>query len=100
MLGMKVAYRSIPFFWTKQYNVSLRYVGNARNWHDIIVDSDLSSKSFIAYYLRDGKVLAAAGVNRDTEMAVIEELMRKNKLPKVDDLPMAKEKMASLARGQ
>lgn len=68
--GERAAYDSIPFFWTQQFDVTLRYAGHVREWDEIVVDGDVGSHDFIARYMRDGRVAAAAGVGRDR--AVIE----------------------------
>ncbi|MGE5446258.1 MAG: FAD-dependent oxidoreductase, partial [Ignavibacteriales bacterium] len=81
MAGKKTVYNSVPFFWTTQVGLNLRYVGHVKNWDDIIIHGDLSSKEFIAFYVKDNRVLAAAGNKRDKEMAAIEELIHLNKLP-------------------
>ncbi len=81
MLGKKQQYREVPFFWSAQVGLSINYVGHASDWHEIIFKGDVSSKEFIAFYVKDNKVLAAAGNFCDKEMAAIEELMRLNKMP-------------------
>jgi NADPH-dependent 2,4-dienoyl-CoA reductase/sulfur reductase-like enzyme/nitrite reductase/ring-hydroxylating ferredoxin subunit len=86
MLNQAVPFRSVPFFWTGQFDIKLRYVGHATQWDDCVIDGDLDAGEFIAYYLKGDRVLAAAGCNRDAEMAAIEELMRLGKMPKIDDL--------------
>ena len=80
MAGKKTVYNSIPFFWTTQADLNLRYVGHVKNWDDIIIHGDLASKEFIAFFVKNNWVLAAAGNKRDKEIAAIEELMRLNKL--------------------
>jgi apoptosis-inducing factor 3 len=81
MSGNKMEYRSVPFFWTNQVGLYFRYVGHAKRWDDIIVLGDISSKIFTAYYVKDGRVCAAAGNETEKEMAAIEELMRMNRMP-------------------
>lgn len=79
-------YRSIPFFWTVHFGVSLRYVGHATEWDEIIYDGSPEERRFIAFYVKGEQVLAACGVDRDTEMAAIEELMRRRRMPSLVDL--------------
>jgi NADPH-dependent 2,4-dienoyl-CoA reductase/sulfur reductase-like enzyme/nitrite reductase/ring-hydroxylating ferredoxin subunit len=86
MAGHEIPYESVPFFWTMQVGLNFRYVGYVKDWDDLIIDGDLSSKRFIAYYVRNNQVLAVAGNKRDKEMAAIEELMRKGKMPAPDEL--------------
>jgi apoptosis-inducing factor 3 len=86
MLDKKISYSSVPFFWTQLFGVSFCYVGYAKDWDNIIIDGDIAKGDFIAYYSRKNKVLAAAGVNRDKEMAAIEDAIRTNKIPAANKL--------------
>jgi len=86
MAGKKIPYRSVPFFWTTQVGLYFRYVGFAKRWDEIIFHGDVSSKSFTAYYLKDGRVYAAAGTASEKDMAAVEELMRMDRLPTPDEL--------------
>ena len=71
----------VPFFWSGQYDLKLRYVGHAEKWDEIFIDGDLKRQEFLAFYLRDNKVMAVAGIDRDREIAAISELMRLDKMP-------------------
>jgi apoptosis-inducing factor 3 len=86
MAGKKMAYASVPFFWTNQVDLYFRYVGHAKEWDDIIIQGDVVSQDFIAYYVKNDRVIAAAGNNREKEMAAIEELMRLNAMPGPQEL--------------
>lgn len=91
MLGRDVPFTGIPFFWTEQFGVRLNYVGRASSWDEIIFRGDVAAQKFLAFYVKDNRVLAAAGVNRDRELAEVEELIRLGHLPapaqlKTDDV--------------
>ena len=75
MLGQPARYEGVPVFWTIQYMKRLDYVGHASGEDKLVVRGDLEKPKFIAYYLRDGKVAAAAGFDRDRDMAAIIALM-------------------------
>ena len=68
MLGLRKRYQAVPFFWTKQYDVSVRYVGRAARWDEVVVNGDVSGGDFIARYYDKGVHLASAAVGRDREM--------------------------------
>ena len=68
MLGLRKRYQAVPFFWTKQYDVSVRYVGRAAEWDEVVVDGDVSRGNFIARYYDEGAHRASAAVGRDREM--------------------------------
>jgi NADPH-dependent 2,4-dienoyl-CoA reductase/sulfur reductase-like enzyme len=81
MAGKKTANTNVPFFWTRQGDVVIRYVGHVQNWDEIIFDGDVASGSFIAYYIKKNQIYAAAGCRRDNQMAAIHVLMRLGKMP-------------------
>jgi hypothetical protein len=71
-------YDAVPFFWTTQFDATLNYVGHAKDWDELIVDGDIAKKEFLAYYVKDGRIAAVAGMNRDSELAEFQELMRRD----------------------
>lgn len=81
MMGLNIPNRTVPFFWTSQVGLSFNYVGHSSEWQEIIFKGDISSMEFIAFYIKNDKVYAAAGNFKDKEMAAIEELMRLDKMP-------------------
>jgi apoptosis-inducing factor 3 len=86
MAGQQAKYRSVPIFWTMQFQFPLRYVGHAEQWDEIIVRGDLQQQEFIAFYVQGDRVLAAAASQRDTEAAAIVELMRLDRMPSPEEL--------------
>lgn len=78
MLGLRKRYQAVPFFWTQQYEVSLRYVGRAAKWDEVVIDGDVSSRDYIARYFDQGVHRASAAVGRDREM--LEEELRFERL--------------------
>jgi len=81
MLGHDVPFAGVPFFWTRQFNAGLLYVGRVGAWDEIIFSGDVASRVFLAFYVKNNRVLAVAGMNRDREMAAIEQLMHINHMP-------------------
>lgn len=86
MLGRNVAFDAVPFFWTRQFDVGLLYVGHTASWDEIIYRGDVASNDFLAFYVKDNRVLAVAGMNRDPEMAAAEELLRLDHMPTREQL--------------
>jgi len=60
MLGKMVPYGNIPFFWTMHYGKGMQYCGNATSWDSIHIDGDPKSNKFLAYFIKNDKVIAAA----------------------------------------
>ena len=82
MLGNRLLVdRVVPFFWSGQYDLKLRYVGHSEDWDEITIDGDLQQAEFLAYYLKGDRIMAVAGINRDKDIAAISELMRLQKMP-------------------
>jgi len=86
MVGQAVKFMGVPVFWTMQFKFPLRYVGHAEQWDEIIFDGEPQKREFIAFYIKDNQVLAAASSKRDTETAAISELMRLNQMPTAEVL--------------
>ncbi|MBZ0293841.1 MAG: FAD-dependent oxidoreductase [Anaerolineae bacterium] len=80
----------VPFFWTNQWDIQLRYVGHASDWDTTIFRGQPDEKDFIAFYVKDGKMLAAAGCNRDRDMDALELILR-------DRMPLSVEQMRDSA---
>jgi NADPH-dependent 2,4-dienoyl-CoA reductase/sulfur reductase-like enzyme len=98
MAGKDFAYDGVPFFWTRQFDVGLLYVGHGASWTQIIFEGNVSEHDFLAFYVRDDRVLAVAGMNRDREMAALEELLRLDKMPTPDDLRKGQVNIRDLLR--
>lgn len=86
MAGRDSVFDGVPFFWTRQFDVGLLYVGRATSWDRIVYRGDLSTHAFLAFYIKNGRVLAVAGMNRDREMAAAEELLRLGRMPTAEQL--------------
>ena len=76
----------VPFFWSGQYDLKLRYVGHAEEWDEIFIDGNLEQQEFLAFYLQNEQIIAVTGVNRDRDIAAISELMRLQKMPDIAEV--------------
>jgi len=86
MIGLNVTFDAVPFFWTRQFDIGLLYVGHAAGWDEIIYRGEVAAQDFLAFYVKDNHVLAVAGMNRDREMAAAEELLRLERMPTSEQL--------------
>jgi 3-phenylpropionate/trans-cinnamate dioxygenase ferredoxin reductase subunit len=64
MLGDPQPYDYIYSFWSDQYEHKLEYVGYARSWERVALRGSYDSRSFLAFYLTQGVLQAAFGLNR------------------------------------
>jgi len=76
MLGRPVSYDPIPYFYSDQYDVGMEYSGYARQWDEVVFRGDRAGGEFIAFWLRDGRVLAGMNVNVWDVNADVEALIR------------------------
>jgi NADPH-dependent 2,4-dienoyl-CoA reductase/sulfur reductase-like enzyme/nitrite reductase/ring-hydroxylating ferredoxin subunit len=67
ILGLRTPFDDVPFFWTQQYDLSIRYVGHGSGSDAVETEGDLEARDFAVRYLRDGKLRALATVGRDVE---------------------------------
>jgi NADPH-dependent 2,4-dienoyl-CoA reductase/sulfur reductase-like enzyme/nitrite reductase/ring-hydroxylating ferredoxin subunit len=86
MLGRQQELAEIPFFWTEQFDTYLYYVGHVANWDEIIWHGDLAERKFVAFFVKHGQVMAAAGCEYDHGMAYLADLMRSGKMPAADQI--------------
>jgi len=63
MLGQRVSYDRIPYFYSDQYDVGMEYSGYAPQWDEVVFRGDRAGGEFIAFWLRDGRVAAGMNVN-------------------------------------
>ncbi|MBE9060723.1 FAD-dependent oxidoreductase [cf. Phormidesmis sp. LEGE 11477] len=86
MTGQQVMFETVPFFWTGQFDLKLRYVGHSENYDDIVIQGSLEDKSFLAFYVEGEQAMAVSGIGRDRDIAAISELMRLRKMPKAKEI--------------
>ena len=86
MLGQSAQYSVAPYFWTIQYGIRLDYVGHARGDDEIVIRGDIAEREFIAYYIRNGKVVGAAGMNFDKDIAALITLLGRRQNWSVDEV--------------
>jgi 3-phenylpropionate/trans-cinnamate dioxygenase ferredoxin reductase subunit len=63
MLGQAVSYDRIPYFFSDQYDVGMEYSGYATEWDEVVFRGDRQAGEFIAFWLRDDRVVAGMNVN-------------------------------------
>jgi 3-phenylpropionate/trans-cinnamate dioxygenase ferredoxin reductase component len=79
LAGAGERYDRVPYFYSDQFDLSLSYLGHARDWDGLIVrgSRDVREPKFVAWYLRQGVPRAALIVNDwDAEDPVREVIRR------------------------
>ena len=75
ILGRSERFQAIPFFWTQQYDVTIRYVGHAEKWDAIEMSGSLDAKDCAVSYKLGGRTLAVATISRDLDSMQAEATM-------------------------
>lgn len=63
MLGRGEAYSRLPYFFSDQYDVGMEYSGFAGGEDEVVLRGDPSAREFIAFWLKDSRVVAGMNVN-------------------------------------
>jgi NADPH-dependent 2,4-dienoyl-CoA reductase/sulfur reductase-like enzyme/nitrite reductase/ring-hydroxylating ferredoxin subunit len=69
ILGRRERFDAVPFFWTRQYDFSLAYVGHAEPWDEALLHGQLDAdrRDCTITYRRGDRKLAVAFVRRAVE---------------------------------
>ncbi|MFK4222557.1 NAD(P)/FAD-dependent oxidoreductase [Streptomyces sp. NPDC019890] len=78
MLGQEVSYDRIPYFFSDQYDLGLEYSGWAPpgSYDQVVLRGDVGKRQFIAFWLKDRRVLAGMNVNVWDVTDPIQQLIR------------------------
>jgi 3-phenylpropionate/trans-cinnamate dioxygenase ferredoxin reductase subunit len=63
MLGQADPFDRLPYFFSDQYEVGMEYSGFARDWDRVVFRGDPAGREFIAFWIRDERVVAGMNVN-------------------------------------
>ena len=63
MLGQDAAYAKLPYFYSDQYDLGMEYNGYASDWDRVVLRGDVEGREFLAFWLKDGRVLAGMNAN-------------------------------------
>ena len=67
MLGQQEKFDAVPFFWSKHYDLSVRYTGHAEQWDELTVDGSLAEHTGSVVFRRNDQTVAVASVQRDVD---------------------------------
>ena len=63
MLGAEEPYARVPYFFSDQYDVGMEYSGYASADDEVVFRGDPAGREFIAFWLREERVVAGMNVN-------------------------------------
>ena len=78
MLGQREKFDAVPFFWSKHYDLSVRYTGHVEQWDELTVDGPLAERTGNVAFRRSGQTLAVASVKRDVDNLKAEVALEAN----------------------
>ncbi|MGW4195873.1 NAD(P)/FAD-dependent oxidoreductase [Streptomyces sp. NPDC005004] len=78
MLGQDTAYDRLPYFFSDQYDLGMEYSGWAPpgSYDQVVIRGDAGKREFIAFWVREGRVLAGMNVNVWDVTEPIQRLVR------------------------
>ncbi len=86
--GKDKAYNALPWFWSDQYDLKLQIAGLSQGYDHVVIRGDKdTSRSFVAYYLKEEKLIAADCVNRPQEFMLAKRII-------ADSLPVDPDRLA------
>ncbi|MEV5610564.1 FAD-dependent oxidoreductase [Streptomyces sp. NPDC052225] len=88
MLGKDITYDRVPYFFSDQYDLGLEYSGWAPpgSYDQVVLRGDAGKREFIAFWLKDGQVLAGMNVNVWDVTEPIQKLIRSGVRPGAERL--------------
>lgn len=87
LCGKVRAYASLPWFWSDQYDVKLQIAGLSEGHDQVVIRGDSHvGRSFAAFYLQGGRLIAADCVNRPKEFMLSKRLIAASCLVRAEDL--------------
>lgn len=75
LCGRDLPYASIPWFWSEQYDLKLQTVGLLQGYDHVALRGDPAARSFVAFYLKDGRVIAADCISRPQDFVQCRRLV-------------------------
>ncbi|WP_209647719.1 NAD(P)/FAD-dependent oxidoreductase [Kibdelosporangium banguiense] len=79
MLDGDATYDELPYFYTDQYDLGMEYIGDITGYDRVVFRGDVPGREFIAFWLKDNRVLAGMNVNIWDVVDPIKQLIRSGK---------------------
>uniref|UniRef100_A0A3Q0STN6 Apoptosis inducing factor mitochondria associated 5 n=1 Tax=Amphilophus citrinellus TaxID=61819 RepID=A0A3Q0STN6_AMPCI len=80
MLNKTTELNSVPFYWTVLVGKTIRYTGYGEGYTEIIIKGKFEDRKFLALYIKDDEVIAAAGLNFDPAVSAVAERLASGKV--------------------
>ena len=78
MLGQRIPFDAVPFFWSQHHDVTVNYVGHAERWDRIEIEGSLAGADCVVRYRSGERTLAVATIGRDMQSLQAEVLLQRS----------------------
>lgn len=76
LCGKEKPYAALPWFWSDQFDIKLQIAGLNQGYEEVVIRGERESgRSFAAFYLKDGKIIAADCINRPHDFMTSKKLI-------------------------
>lgn len=76
LCGRNQPCNSVPWFWSDQYDLKLQIAGLSQGYDQVVMRGDPDSgRSFAAFYLKNGQLIAADCINRPQEFLLAKKII-------------------------
>jgi NADPH-dependent 2,4-dienoyl-CoA reductase/sulfur reductase-like enzyme/nitrite reductase/ring-hydroxylating ferredoxin subunit len=65
MLGQRVRYEAVPFFWSQHYDTAIHYVGHAERWDRMEIAGNVEAGDCVVAFCDGERIAAVATIGRD-----------------------------------
>jgi len=100
MMGRPAGYREIPYFFSDQYDTGTEYSGYATDWDEVVLRGDRENREFLAFWLKDRRVVAGMNMNIWDVHDEIRELIRSRRMVRRADLADAEIPLSRLLHAE
>ncbi|RXN10685.1 apoptosis-inducing factor 3-like protein [Labeo rohita] len=80
MLHREVELNIVPFYWTVLLGRTIRYAGCGEGYTKMVLKGKFENMKFLALYLKDEEVVAAAGLNVEPAVSVVAERLAQGRV--------------------
>ena len=98
MLGTKIPYAEIPWFWSDQYDANIQMMGLPEEWDQTVIRGDRDTGEFIEFYLKDGELQGAAAINNARDLRFTRRMITSGKKFDAADLANPEIKLQKLMK--
>ena len=86
MLGTPTSFTELPFFFSDQYEFGMEYRGHATTWDHVVFRGDPASRKFLAFWVHQGRVLAAMNADIWDQGDALDTLLKSGATPSPERL--------------